>query len=173
MRVNCAIFICLCTISINAETVLEPLDYRNNQYRAPVPTTLQGARVIESPEALKAFMTQDNPVLIDVYPAPNRPDNLSQNTLWIEPKRDTIPSSLWLANVGHGIVPDSLVKLLADNLPLNRPVVVFCEPSCWHSWNAGKRALALGAKEVYWYRAGVKGWQEAGYELETHTPVRP
>ncbi|MDD1781591.1 hypothetical protein LRP49_10340 [Enterovibrio sp. ZSDZ35] len=171
--VKCAIFLYFCATSINAETVPEPDGYRNAQYRAPVPETLQGAQVIETPEALKLFMANANAVLIDVYPAPNRPEGLSKDTLWIEPKRDTIPSSLWLANVGHGIVPDSLVSLLAENIPQQGPVVVFCEPSCWHSWNAGKRAIELGAKDVYWYRAGVKGWQEAGYELETQTPVRP
>ncbi|KXF80370.1 hypothetical protein ATN88_10555 [Enterovibrio coralii] len=160
-------------MSINAETVPEPADYRNSQYRAPVPETLKGAQVINTPEVLKSFIAQRNPLLIDVYPAPNRPDTLTKDTLWIEPKRDTIPASLWLANVGHGIVPDSLIALLKNSLPADRPVVIFCEPSCWHSWNAGKRAIELGAEDVYWYRAGVRGWQDAGYELETHTPVRP
>ena len=79
-----------------------------------------------------------------------------------------------LANAGHGIAPDSLIQLLKNQLPDDAPVVViFCEPNCWHSWNAGKRAIELGAGEVYWYRAGVKGWKEAGFALETQHPVRP
>lgn len=169
----CAILHILQATSVSAETVPEPSDYRTENYRSAVPATLTGGQVIESAEQLVAFIKTRHPVLIDVYPAPNKPDNLSPDTLWIEPSRETLPGALWLANVGHGIAPDSLIHLLQNQLPDDEPVVIFCEPNCWHSWNAGKRAIELGAKEVYWYRAGVKGWKEAGYALETQHPVRP
>ncbi|WP_407332049.1 rhodanese-like domain-containing protein [Enterovibrio sp. 27052020O] len=172
-----AILLYFCAFSVTAETktehVSEPDSYRTENYRAPVPNTLIGATVIDTPEALKQFISSHNPRLIDVYPAPNKPDNLLKSTLWIEPKRDTLPGTRWLANVGHGIMPDSLIDLLKKNLPDDQPVVIFCEPNCWHSWNAAKRALELGASEVVWYRAGVTGWREAGFALETHTPIRP
>ncbi|WP_394212208.1 rhodanese-like domain-containing protein [Enterovibrio calviensis] len=175
--VKSAILLCFCALSVNAETnkvpVSEPDNYRTENYRASVPYSLIGATVIETPQALKQFMTLHDPLLIDVYPAPNKPDNLLKTTLWIEPRRETLPNALWLANVGHGIMPDSLINLLKQNLPSDQAVVIFCEPNCWHSWNAAKRALELGAQDVVWYRAGVTGWKEAGFALETHTPIRP
>ncbi|MGF1768185.1 hypothetical protein L4D06_12525 [Enterovibrio makurazakiensis] len=172
-----AILLCFCAFSVTANTepqsMSEPDSYRMENFRAPVPNTLQGANVINSPQALKQFIAHHDPRLIDVYPAPNKPDNLPDTTLWIEPIRETLPNALWLANVGHGIMPDALISLLSENVKHSQPIVVFCEPNCWHSWNAAKRALELGAQDVYWYRAGVKGWREAGFELEKHTPIRP
>lgn len=158
---------------VSAETVPEPDGYRTENYRADVPATLQGGRVLDTPQQLATLIASQQPVLIDVYPAANKPDNLTPDTLWIEPTRETLPGAVWLANVGHGIAPDSLIQLLEKHLPVDSPVVVFCEPNCWHSWNAGRRAIELGAKSVYWYPAGVKGWKEAGYALETQRPVRP
>ncbi|WP_035024878.1 rhodanese-like domain-containing protein [Enterovibrio calviensis] len=172
-----AILLCFCAFSVIANTELEPVPepdtYRMENFRAPVPNTLDGANVIDSPQALKQFISERAPRLIDVYPAPNKPDNLADGTLWIEPTRETLPNALWLANVGHGIMPDSLIALLGENLVGSHPIVIFCEPNCWHSWNAAKRAIALGGQDVYWYRAGVKGWREAGFALESHTPIRP
>lgn len=169
----CAILCGIQVTTLSAETVPEPVDYRTENYRADVPATLQGGRVLDTPQQLVTLINRSHPVLIDVYPAPHKPDNLTPETLWIEPTRETLPGALWLANVGHGIAPAPLIQLLKSRLPDNSPVVVFCEPNCWHSWNAGKRAIELGAKEVYWYRAGVTGWKAAGLALETQHPVRP
>jgi len=41
-----------------------------------------------------------------------------------------------------------------------KPIVVFCHPKCWGSWNAAKRLVMLGYARVYWFREGVEGWQE-------------
>ena len=45
------------------------------------------------------------------------------------------------------------------------------------SWNAAKRALAAGYRNVMWFRDGTDGWQELGYPLvdvskEPERPVR-
>ena len=46
------------------------------------------------------------------------------------------------------------------------PVVFYCDPSCWMSWNAAKRAVTeLGYTRVYWYPEGAQGWKEAGQPL--------
>ncbi len=34
------------------------------------------------------------------------------------------------------------------------------------SWNAAKRALALGYQNVAWYPDGTDGWHEAGLPLQ-------
>ena len=39
------------------------------------------------------------------------------------------------------------------------------------SWNAAKRALALGYKNVGWYPEGTDGWKAAGLPLESAEPT--
>ena len=38
------------------------------------------------------------------------------------------------------------------------------------SWNAAKRALALGYKNVAWYPDGTDGWEAAGLPLHEAKP---
>jgi rhodanese-related sulfurtransferase len=38
------------------------------------------------------------------------------------------------------------------------------------SWNAAKRALALGYSNVAWYREGTDGWLASGLPLQDATP---
>jgi rhodanese-related sulfurtransferase len=38
------------------------------------------------------------------------------------------------------------------------------------SWNAAKRALALGYKNVAWYPDGTDGWEAAGLPLQEAKP---
>ncbi len=52
-------------------------------------------------------------------------------------------------------------------------LVFYCLRDCWMSWNAAKRAIALGYGNVHWFPDGTEGWQEAGGELEPGTPVEP
>jgi PQQ-dependent catabolism-associated CXXCW motif protein len=49
-------------------------------------------------------------------------------------------------------------------------VVLYCLADCWMSWNAAKRALAIGYSNVAWYREGTDGWVAAGLPLEEATP---
>jgi PQQ-dependent catabolism-associated CXXCW motif protein len=46
---------------------------------------------------------------------------------------------------------------------LDRPIVAYCHPMCWSSWNAAKRALAFGYSNISWYLDGAEGWQDAGH----------
>jgi PQQ-dependent catabolism-associated CXXCW motif protein len=42
------------------------------------------------------------------------------------------------------------------------PIVTYCQgPQCWMSYNAALRAIALGYRNVLWYRGGVEAWQQA------------
>lgn len=163
-----------------AETLpAEPAGFRMTDYNSEVPARVTGAKVINSASELEALIADLDPVLFDVYPAPNRPAKLSADVLWFEPSRETLPKAVWLANVGMGPAPGALEELLADALDTaakgdkSFPVVIFCEPRCWHSWNATKRAVLLGYENVHWYRGGVDGWRMAGYLLQTVHPVRP
>jgi rhodanese-related sulfurtransferase len=39
------------------------------------------------------------------------------------------------------------------------------------SWNAAKRALAMGYSNVAWYPEGTDGWAAADLPLQQATPV--
>jgi rhodanese-related sulfurtransferase len=39
------------------------------------------------------------------------------------------------------------------------------------SWNAAKRALAMGYVNVAWYPEGTDGWEEAGLPLTEAKPA--
>jgi len=157
----------------------EPDEFRMGDYNSEVPAGVSGAQVIVTAEELERYIATAQPALLDVYPAPNRPEELADDVLWFEPSRETLPEAFWLANVGMGPAPAALETLLADTLEAvtagdkSFPVVIFCEPRCWHSWNAAKRAVRLGYDNVHWYKGGVEAWRVAGLPLATVRPVRP
>jgi quinoprotein dehydrogenase-associated probable ABC transporter substrate-binding protein/PQQ-dependent catabolism-associated CXXCW motif protein len=151
-----------------AATVPEPEGYRMGEYRAPVPATLRGATVLTTRE-LQALIAQRNPVLIDVLPKARRPEDRDAGRLWIEPRRDNIPGSAWLPNVGYGELTQEFADYFRTGLERltggdkTKPVVFYCDADCWMSWNAAKRAVTeLGYRQVYWYPEGVEGWKQAG-----------
>jgi PQQ-dependent catabolism-associated CXXCW motif protein len=41
---------------------------------------------------------------------------------------------------------------------------------CWMSWNAARRAVALGYSAVNWYPLGADGWANSGLPLAENTP---
>ena len=52
----------------------------------------------------------------------------------------------------------------------NRALLFYCLERCWMSWNAAKRALALGYRRVLWYPEGTDGWARQGLPLERRAP---
>ena len=51
------------------------------------------------------------------------------------------------------------------------PIVFYCLSwECWLSYNAAMRAVALGYKNVFWYRGGYYSWFAAGLPLELVEP---
>jgi PQQ-dependent catabolism-associated CXXCW motif protein len=155
-----------------APTPAEPPHYRMDDFRKPVPATLAGAKVIDT-EAAERLWEKKAAVFIDVFPKPHKPVNLPAGTLWIDPKHDTIPGAHWVPNVGYGALPAesetyfrSTLEALTERAP-DKPLVFFCLRDCWMSWNAAKRAMEWGYKNVVWYPEGTDGWQEAGNELDS------
>ncbi len=49
-------------------------------------------------------------------------------------------------------------------------MVFYCLAECWMSWNAAKRAIALGYRQVIWYPEGTDGWAAAGLPLSVTEP---
>ena len=44
----------------------------------------------------------------------------------------------------------------------SRPIITFCHPQRWGSWNAAKRLTELHYTHVYWYPGGSEGWAAQG-----------
>jgi PQQ-dependent catabolism-associated CXXCW motif protein len=153
----------------------KPPDYRTEDYRQPVPRTLQGARVVATAEA--EALWKNGAVFIDVMPHIPRPPNLPAGTIWREAPRRNIPGSVWLADTGYGALAPTTESYLRTGLARatggdrTTTLVVYCLRDCWMSWNAAKRILAMGYTNVAWYPDGTDGWQEAGLPLRLDQPV--
>jgi PQQ-dependent catabolism-associated CXXCW motif protein len=158
-----------------AANVAEPPDYRTDDYRAATPATLRGARVVTTDEA-EAIWKAKSAVFIDVMPHPPRPPNLPAGTIWRERPRHNIPGSTWLPDTGYGALAGVTENYLRRNLArvtggdTGKMLVFYCLRSCWMSWNAAKRALAMGYTNVVWYPDGTDGWEDALLPLADSRP---
>ena len=156
--------------------VAEPESYRMAEYRAPVPASLDGATTVDA-EGLQRLLAAETPLLIDVLPAPRKPKDRPAGRIWRPKPRENIPGSVWLPNVGYGELSSEFEGYFRDNLvrltdgDLARQLVFYCQADCWMSWNAAKRALAYGYRNVVWYPEGTDGWEEAGLSLTPAEPV--
>jgi PQQ-dependent catabolism-associated CXXCW motif protein len=153
----------------------EPDDYRGDNYRAPVPETLKGARVLTTGEA-EAIWRARSAVFIDVLPHAPKPQNLPAGTVWRDKPRRNIPDSIWLPDTGYGklaaVTDEYLRRGLArasggDKAAL---LVIYCQADCWMSWNAARRVLSYGYRNVAWFPDGTDGWQRAGLPLAESQP---
>ncbi len=150
------------------QTVEEPAAYREDEYRAPVPATLAGATVVSTAEA-HALWESGGAAFIDVLPRPPKPAKLPEGTVWNEKPRISIERAIWLPNTGYGKLADPTLAYFRNGLEKatggdqTKPLLFFCLPDCWMSWNAAKRALELGYGKVYWYPEGSEGWAAAGH----------
>jgi PQQ-dependent catabolism-associated CXXCW motif protein len=153
----------------------EPDGYRLEDYRAPVPATVAGARVITTTEAEAIWRTRAG-VFIDVMPRAPKPANLPQGTVWRDKARLNIPGSVWLPDTGYGklaAVTDDYLRHGLDRATAGNKaalVVVYCQADCWMSWNAAKRALSYGYSNVAWYPEGTDGWQRAELPMAESEP---
>ena len=97
--------------------VPEPADYRTDEYRAPVPATLQGGTVIDT---VKAKTLHDAGVpFVDVLPRAPKPKGLPAGTIWHPKPRRDIPGSLWLVDTGYGDLAPVMEAYLMDGLARN------------------------------------------------------
>jgi PQQ-dependent catabolism-associated CXXCW motif protein len=153
----------------------EPLDFRMEDYRAPVPATLRGAKVVSTDEAA-ALLLDKQALFIDVMPHTPKPAKLPAGTIWREKPRSNIPGSVWLPNVGYGALSpetegyfrSALETLTAGDK--KRMVLFYCMTDCWMSWNAGKRAVEWGYGSFAWYPLGADGWEKGGHTLSEGKP---
>ena len=161
--------------AVAAEQPAEPQGYRMDGYRTPTPATLAGARVVDTDGAF-ALWRDKTASFIDVLPHAPKPPNLPPSTVWREKRRDNIPGSLWLADVGYGAISAETESYFRKGLEKAtagdkaRALVFYCLADCWMSWNAAKRALAMGYRTVVWYPEGTDGWSAKEHALQQAHP---
>lgn len=162
-------------LALAAVAAAEPSGYRTEDYRGPTPATLAGARVLSTSQA-RALWQAHAAVFIDVLPQPPKPDGLPPGTIWRPQPRRDIPGSIWLPDVGYGALAAPMQTYFArhlreaSNAAHDRTLVFYCLAQCWHSWNAAKRAVALGYTAVAWYPGGTDAWEAAGLPVELRQP---
>jgi PQQ-dependent catabolism-associated CXXCW motif protein len=169
------IFAAFASAAFAEQLVDEPDDYRMADYRAPVPETLKGARVLTTAET-EAIWRAKSAAFIDVLPRPPKPKDLPQGTVWRDKPRLDIPGSIWLPDTGYGrLAPateDYFQRGLAKASNANKAalLVIYCLTDCWMSWNAAKRALGYGYSNVAWYPQGSDGWEHGDLPLAEAEP---
>lgn len=165
----------LAPLAAAGEPVTEPGSYRTDKYRTPTPATLKGARVVNTAEA-EVIWKSGTAIFIDVLPQPPRPKNLPAGTIWHERARLNIPGSTWLPDTGYGALPAPMEDYLRGNLArltggdLDKMLVIYCLRDCWMSWNAARRAMEMGYRNVVWYPDGTDGWEDALLSLAACKP---
>jgi PQQ-dependent catabolism-associated CXXCW motif protein len=143
--------------------VREPEGLWSGPMRSETASTLQGAVVIDL-AGLEALLTRD-PLLVDVGPADKKPEEFSEDRLWL-PTHRSIPKAIWLPGAGAAKLEAAQEEAFfrrVEELTQGdhaKPIVVFCQPRCWGSWNAGKRLVTNGYTGVHWFSGGVDSWQE-------------
>src|SRR6186997_2818636 len=143
-----------------------PEGYRMEDFRAPVPATLAGARVLTTAEA-EAIWRAGRAIFVDVLPRTSKPPNLPPGTVWRDQPRSNIPGSIWLPDTGYGKLAEATEAYLRRGLERASGgnnaalLVIYCQEDCWMSWNAAKRVLSYGYLNVAWYPEGTEGWERA------------
>ena len=160
----------------NTAAAPEPPGFWTGPINSAVPATIAGGKVINSARQLQSLLKQPATVIVDVSNAPRRPDNLATGAPWLPLPHQAIPGSLWIPGAGLGEIPPALGDFFRKQLAAatdndaTRQVIIYCHRACWLSWNAAKRAIDYGYRNVYWYRDGIEGWKAAHFPTAVIEP---
>ena len=153
--------------------VAEPAGLYQGAMHGYTPNTVTGGSVIAT-AALRKLIDTQHPVLLDVAEKDRKPPSMSKDTPWL-PLHRSLPGAIFLEGGGKGTSDAAYadafkarVAALTDG-DMAKPVVTFCHPDCWGSYNAAKRLVGLGYTHVFWYREGTEGWQ-ADYDTRAAKP---
>lgn len=169
----------LLTVAIaraQADAPPESEGYWQGPMNGRVPATITGGTVIDT-QALAALLDREQVVVIDVFPAPRRPEHLSSP--WRPVPHHGISRSIWIPGMGSGVISVAMADYVKARLSAltggdrDRPVILYCRADCWASWNAAKRVIAEGYRHVFWYPDGIEAWQNAGLPTAVVEPEGP
>ena len=164
------------TVPSSATPAPEPPTFWTGPTNSPVPATIAGGKVINTTHQLQAMLKRPETIIVDVSNAPRRPDNLAIGAPWLPVPHHAIPGSLWIPGAGLGEIPPAVDDFFRKQLAAatsddaSRRVILYCHQTCWLSWNAAKRAISYGYRNVYWYRDGIEGWKAAHFPTAVIEP---
>jgi PQQ-dependent catabolism-associated CXXCW motif protein len=157
------LFALLLLMAPAAAEVAEPSALWTGPMQSETPATLSGAAVVDAEGV--ARLKEEGAILLDVGPPTPKPSTMPDNAPWM-PVHMSIPGAIWLAGAGAGNISQGFEERFASAVVAvtggdrNKPIVVFCHPRCWASWNAGKRLVTLGYRNVYWFPGGAEAWRD-------------
>jgi len=131
-------------------------ELHNGAMHGPTPNQIPGGQVITT-KGLLPLLQQGIPVhVFDVLGT-----------------AQTLPNAISAVRASEpGSFNDQTQQELAQMLQqvtrgnASAPLVFYCQgPQCWMSYNAALRAIALGYKNVLWYRGGMEAWNQAGQQF--------
>ena len=126
------------------------------------PKTLKGATVIDV-STFAALVANQHPVLVDVANLEHEPEGRPPGLGWT-PIHRSVPGATWMPGAGTGKDAPGFADAFAKRIEAatggdkSRPIITFCHPQRWGSWNAAKRLTELHYTHVYWYPGGSEGW---------------
>jgi len=147
----------------SAADIAEPRDLWTGPMYGQTPRTLGGAQVVDV--AAVEVLLAARPLLLDVGPGHRKPANFPRDRPWL-PTHRSIPGAIWMPGAGTAPMDaareESFYRRIGELTrgDKTKPIVVFCRPDCWGSWNAGKRLVTRGYTGVRWFPAGIVGWQD-------------
>ena len=147
----------------SAADIAEPRGLWTGPMYGQTPRTLAGAVVVDL-AAVEVLMAE-KPLLLDVGPAHRKPVNFPTDRPWL-PTHRSIPGAIWMPGAGAAPLDAGREELFYRRIgeltrgDKTKPIVVFCRPGCWGSWNAGKRLVTSGYTSVRWFPTGIDGWRD-------------
>ena len=180
MRRLVALLFALSVMSISTamadEAVFDSITgYRIARYRAPTPESVPGGKRIVAAD-VPELINSSRAVLVDVMPSEGGRPNPGTGQWYLLNRHSNIAGSIWLADVGQGVLTPDQFEYFAGNLARltrgdrSRAIIFYCKADCWMSWNAVRRAAALGYQNIYWLSEGTDGWTDWGGDLVNATP---
>ncbi|MBV8566782.1 MAG: hypothetical protein JO273_15115 [Methylobacteriaceae bacterium] len=135
---------------------VKPQAYLQTNVGSATPLTIPNGRIVTTMQ-LKRAMDEARGARLIVIDA------------WEDSAHATISGAYRIPYAGRfGTFQDQTQTALLSELnkltgrDLSVPLVFFCAGAkCWESYNASLRAMAMGFKNVYWYRGGMAAWNSA------------
>ena len=158
----------------SAAEIAEPRGLWTGPMYGQTPRTLGGAMVVDL--AVVEVLMAEKPLLLDVGPAHRKPVNFPTDRPWL-PTHRSIPGAIWMPGAGAAPLDAGREEHFYRRIgeltrgDKTKPIVVFCRPDCWGSWNAGKRLVTRGYTSVRWFPAGIDGWQDEHATAEVEPDV--
>jgi PQQ-dependent catabolism-associated CXXCW motif protein len=153
----------------------EPPGLWTGDMNAPTPATLAGATVLPDAAAAQAWIAAHHALPVDVAAAPVKPPAMAPGMPWLPAAHQDIPGSLWLPGAGRAVLSaaraTAYLRAVADHAEPAQSVLVYCHPKCWASWNAAKRLLQAGYRNVAWFPGGIDDWANSGMPMERTKPT--